>query len=103
MASAACPKCHILLVEANSNANSNLYAAENEAVALGATQISNSWGGRKHRAKHRMTHSSTTRACTITAAAGDSGYEVEYPAASPYVIAVGGTRLIDGIELARVV
>jgi subtilase family serine protease len=30
----------------------------------------------------------------ITASSGDSGYGVEYPAASPDVLAVGGTRLI---------
>ena len=45
MVSAVCPKCHILLVEATSNANSNLYAAENTAARLGATEISNSYGG----------------------------------------------------------
>ena len=47
MASAACPKCHLLLVEAESNENTNLYAAEDEAATLGATEISNSYGGRR--------------------------------------------------------
>ena len=37
----------------------------------------------------------------ITASAGDSGYEVEYPAASHDVIAVGGTALVHGLERAR--
>jgi len=40
MASAICPNCHILLVEANSNETSDLAAAEDEAAALGATEIS---------------------------------------------------------------
>ena len=35
----------ILLVEAESNSNANLYAAEQTAASLGATEISNSWGG----------------------------------------------------------
>jgi len=45
MVSAACPNCHILLVEASSNSNGDLYTAEDEAVALGASEVSNSWGG----------------------------------------------------------
>jgi subtilase family serine protease len=43
MVSAACPRCHILLVEANSNSLGDLLTAENEAVVLGANVISNSW------------------------------------------------------------
>ena len=47
MVSAACPKCHILLVEAtNAERYANLTAAENEAVALGATVVNDSWGWR---------------------------------------------------------
>ena len=45
MVSAICPNCHILLVEASSNSLSNLGTAVNEAAALGATEISNSYGG----------------------------------------------------------
>ena len=44
MVSAVCPSCHILLVEANTELSTDLAAAENEAVALGATEISNSYG-----------------------------------------------------------
>ena len=40
-----CPTCKILLVEASSNSFANLGAAENEAAALSANVISNSWGG----------------------------------------------------------
>jgi len=47
MVSAACPKCHILLVEANSNGFENLGIAENEAATLGATEISNSYAARE--------------------------------------------------------
>jgi subtilase family serine protease len=45
MVSAVCPNCHILLVEATTNSFANLSAAEDEAAKLGATEISNSWGG----------------------------------------------------------
>ena len=44
MASAACPSCRILLVEANSSGMSDLGTAEQTAARLGATVISNSWG-----------------------------------------------------------
>jgi hypothetical protein len=40
-----CQSCNILLVEASSNSFSDLGTAENEAAALGANVISNSWGG----------------------------------------------------------
>jgi hypothetical protein len=43
--SSACPACNILLVEANDNSGANLEAAVNEAVALGAKSVSNSYGG----------------------------------------------------------
>jgi subtilase family serine protease len=44
MASAGCPKCTIDLVEANSNQWSDIEAAINEALKLGATIISSSYG-----------------------------------------------------------
>src|SRR3989440_3149210 len=45
MVSAICPNCHILLVEASSSSLTNLGTAVNRAVSLGATAISNSYGG----------------------------------------------------------
>ena len=44
MVSALCPRCNILLVEANTATISDLGAAVNEAVALGANVVSNSYG-----------------------------------------------------------
>jgi subtilase family serine protease len=93
MVSAACPNCHILLVEATSNELSNLFTAENEAVALGATEISNSWGSEEFSSETSDDSYFNHSGVSITAAAGDSGYKVEYPAASQYVISVGGTNL----------
>ncbi|NUO58225.1 MAG: peptidase S8, partial [Hamadaea sp.] len=44
MASAICPNCKILLVEAKTNSFANLGTAVNYA-ATHATVVSNSWGG----------------------------------------------------------
>jgi hypothetical protein len=93
MASAICPKCHILLVEANSESIIDLGTAVNEAAALGANAISNSYGGPESSGDATFDHYFTHPGIAITAASGDSGYGVEYPAASPDVTAVGGTSL----------
>src|SRR4029077_12950245 len=42
MVSAICPNCKIILIEADSDQDNSLFFAEDEAVALGATEISNS-------------------------------------------------------------
>ena len=47
-AHAVCQNCKILLVEASSAATSDLGKAENEAIVLGASAISNSWGAREY-------------------------------------------------------
>ena len=44
MVSAACPSCKILLVETNSQADTDLAAGVDEAVKLGAQAVSNSYG-----------------------------------------------------------
>jgi hypothetical protein len=94
MVSAACPNCHIVLVEATTNSYENLFAAEGQAVALGATEISNSWGGAEFAGETGYDSYLNHLGLPITASAGDKGYEVEYPAASQYAIAVGGTSLV---------
>jgi subtilase family serine protease len=94
MVSALCPKCNILLVEASSASLTNLGAAVNTAVSLGAAAVSNSYGGSESSSE---TSSETTYynhpGVAITASSGDGGYGVEFPAASRYVTAVGGTSL----------
>lgn len=96
MVSAVCPNCHIILVEASSSALTNLGAAVNEAAKLGATEISNSYGGSESSSdtKYDTTYYDHP-GIAVTASTGDSGYGVEYPAASPYVTAAGGTTLND--------
>ena len=92
--SAACPTCHILLVEASSASTSALATAENSAAkAAGVAAISNSYGGSEASSEKSTDSSYNHPGVAITVSSGDSGYGVEYPAASQYVTAVGGTTL----------
>ena len=93
MASAVCAQCKIILVEATSNSYANLFAAVDEAVKLGAKAISNSYGGGESSSELGYETHFNHPGIAITASSGDGGYGVEYPAASQYVTAVGGTSL----------
>jgi subtilase family serine protease len=94
MAHEICQNCHIMLVEASSASMANLGAAVNEAVALGANVISNSYGSNEYSSEVADQNSYFNHpGVAITASAGDGGYGVEFPAASSYVTAVGGTTL----------
>ncbi|WP_052442938.1 S53 family peptidase [Streptacidiphilus neutrinimicus] len=94
MVSAIAPKAHIILVEAKTASMANLGASVNEAAKLGATEISNSYGGSESATDTTYDSSYFNHpGIAITASSGDSGYGVEYPAASKYVTAVGGTAL----------
>jgi subtilase family serine protease len=93
MASAICPNCHILLVEASSNSFANLAAAVDEAALLGANVISNSYGGGEFSSEVSYQSHFYHPGVAITVSSGDGGYGVEFPAASQYVTAVGGTSL----------
>jgi subtilase family serine protease len=94
MASAICPNCHIVLVEAQTASISNLGASVNEAVALGANVVSNSYGGHEYAGEtsDELTFYNHP-GVAITVSSGDAGFGVEFPAASRYVTAVGGTTL----------
>ncbi len=106
MVSAACPNCHILLVEANSQEPKDTAASVEEAATLKATEISNSYGY----PENNETYCPGKKGCSeylsaykhagipVTVSAGDSGYldgvgAPSWPATSPNVIAVGGTNL----------
>jgi hypothetical protein len=94
MVSAVCPNCRILLVEANSSFGSDLFSSVNTAVSLKARFVSNSYGGGEFSGQ---TSADTTYfhhpGTVITASTGDNGFGVQYPAASQFVTAVGGTSL----------
>jgi hypothetical protein len=93
MVAAICPNCHILLVEAASASYANLAAAVDTAVRLGATQVSNSYGGSETFGGSYESHYNHP-GVDITVSSGDSGYGVQFPASSPHVTAVGGTHLV---------
>ena len=99
MASAACPKCKIMVVQATDNAGNGLYNAQNAAAAAGATVISNSWGGPEQGSVATSEPFFNHPAVAIFVAAGDNGYDdggagPDYPGTSTYTIAVGGTHLV---------
>ncbi len=91
MASAICPNCHILLVEATSPTFANLGAAVNYAAAH-ANVVSNSYGGSDATDASAPYYNHPGKAITVSS--GDSGFGVEFPASSRYVTAVGGTHLV---------
>jgi subtilase family serine protease len=91
--SAACPDCHILLVEANSPTDTDLMTAVDTAVRLGASAVSNSYGGNEDATILASDTHLNHPGVAITASSGDAGYGVEWPASSQYVTAVGGTTL----------
>jgi len=108
-AHAVCQNCRIALVEASSPAYSDLETAERTAgQTLGANEISNSWGGPECVEGECEAEQSAFEqpGVVITASAGDDGYlnwleeprsaYANFPAVSPSVVAVGGTRLYLG-------
>ena len=95
MVSAICPKCHILLVEANSNGFGDLGTAVGEAVTLGAKVVSDSWGTGEFSGETGWDGNVDHPGVAITFSSGDGAYAggVQYPSASPYVTSVGGTEV----------
>src|ERR1022692_570398 len=94
MVSAICPLCHIILVEASSATTNDLGTGVNAAVALGADFVSNSYGGSESSSDPTTDSQFYNHpGVAVTASAGDNGFGVEYPAASQFVTAVGGTSL----------
>ena len=101
MVSAICPLCHIILVEANSNFNTDLYTAENTAVSMGAKFVSNSWAGSEYSTESTDDAYFNHPGVAITAASGDFGYGTVFPSASQYVTSVGGTSLTQDSSVSR--
>ena len=91
-AHAIAPGAAIILVVAKSSSFTDLIAAVNYANTLGAKQVSMSWGGNEFPSETGY-DSIFLPSITYTASSGDSGAGVIWPAASPNVVAVGGTTL----------
>lgn len=109
-----CHLCKIVLVEANSSTNANLQAAVHTAgTSLGATEISNSYGGPEGTghvpasAIKGIEKIYTFKGVVVTASTGDDGWfswdkvndgiksgeSPNIPSSLPQVVSVGGTAL----------
>jgi hypothetical protein len=92
------PAANLLLVEANSSSLTDLLKAVDTARNYaGVSVVSMSWGSTEFSSETSYDSHFTTptghTGVTFVAASGDSGGVVEWPAASPTVLAVGGTTL----------
>jgi alpha-tubulin suppressor-like RCC1 family protein len=103
MVSAACPSCHILLVDEAASLK-ELGEAVDTAVTQGATEVSNSYGLPEQGCEKECEATFADydhRGVPIMVSAGDRGYDnnqsndssPNYPATLPAVVAVGGTSL----------
>jgi subtilase family serine protease len=102
MVSSACPSCNILLVEANSNSFANLMTAvDTAATSPGVAAVSNSYGANEFSSETLNDSHFNHPGVAITVSSGDSGYGTEYPAASRYVTATGGTSLSQSTTASR--
>jgi subtilase family serine protease len=102
MVHAICENCRILLVEAASTGYSDLGKAVQAAASAGATEISNSYGGAESSGINSVNFYYEHPGVVVTVSSGDCGYfnqgcngtaAANFPAASPSVVAVGGTSL----------
>lgn len=95
-AHAMAPKAQIYLVEAQSSSMTAMMSAVACASSLvkaaGGGEVSMSWGSSEFSGEKTYDSSFATAGVVYLASAGDSP-GVEYPSASPNVIAVGGTSL----------
>ena len=102
-----CNTCKILLVEANGPTDTAIATAENTAVRMGATEVSNSFGGPEGPLPAKMVAAFNHPGVVITASTGDDGWfdwdfansktappnpqAASFPSTSPDVVSVGGT------------
>ena len=106
-AHAMAPDATIVLVEADSSGNSDLFTgvqvASNEVLCAstscpdggsGKGEVSMSWGGSEIRTESTSDGYMTTPGVSYFAASGDSGGKVNYPSASPNVVSCGGTSIL---------
>ena len=95
MASAICPHCSILLVEAKIPTMANFDRAVAAAAEFkGVKAISNSYGGSDNAEfKYPSYAAAAAKGIAVVASSGDSGYGTSAPASFASVIAVGGTSL----------
>lgn len=90
---AIAPGADIVLVEAANGRVSSLLTAVDVAVTYGARIVSMSWGGSEFSTESGSDSHFNHSGVTFVASSGDAGTGVIWPAASPYVVGVGGTTL----------
>jgi subtilase family serine protease len=94
MISAACPTCHIVLVEANQPDDKAFFKAEQAAIDAGATVTNHSFGRIELTGAETDALNYDHDGVTAVASTGDFGYQpASFPASSPDVVAAGGTVL----------
>ncbi len=96
MVAAMCQRCTIMVVEAANADIANLSAADDLAVANGATAVSNSWSLPESPGALKYASHFNHPGVPITAGAGDGGYGVSFPSDLATVTSVGGTSLTTG-------
>lgn len=92
-AHAEAPQAKLVLIEAANSSDGTLFSAVQYANSIGATEVSMSWVSGESSGETADDAYMANPGTFYTASAGDSGHGAEYPAASPDVIAVGGTTL----------
>jgi subtilase family serine protease len=93
-AHAIAPGAQILLVVAQTASLNNLLGAVDVAAKTkGVVAVSMSWGAGESSGEASNDSHFKVPGVTFVASAGDSGEQVEWPAASQYVVGVGGTSL----------
>jgi subtilase family serine protease len=95
-AHAIAPSAKILLVEAATPSGANLLKAVDYAASRSdASAISMSWGGAEYPEETTLdSHFVSASGAPFFASSGDNGAGASWPAASPNVIAVGGTSIV---------
>jgi kumamolisin len=95
-AHAMAPGAKIYLVEAASDNTSDLdYAVQVAAQLTGVKEVSMSWGGSETSYETwSFDPLFTAPGVVYLASGGDSSDQMEYPAASPYVVSCGGTSVV---------
>jgi subtilase family serine protease len=94
-AHALAPNAKILVVEAASDSGTNLLKAVDYARSRpDVVAVSMSWGGDEFASETSLDrHFAASSSIAFFASSGDDGTGASWPAASPYVISVGGTSL----------
>jgi subtilase family serine protease len=93
-AHAMAPLAKIVLVQ-SSQPDDSLFTAVDQAVAAGSNTVSMSWGyGGGFSGEDAYDFHFQVPGVTFFSSTGDSGCLTNYPAESPYVVAVGGTTLV---------